>query len=90
MMVASAVEASITEPIKVVSWNIARRLEPWRWLVRMAADGEADVALIQEAGSPPGELIDLIEYEDNVFWDRQLYDRWPLVVRLSDRVRVEP
>ena len=80
----------MTEPIKVVSWNIARRLEPWRWLVRMAAEGEADVALIQEAGSPPGELIDLVEYEDEVFWDRQLYDRWPLVVRLSDRVRVEP
>ena len=71
--------------IKVVSWNIAKREEPWRELVEM----DADVALLQEAGSPPGDLIDLVEYEDTVFWNRHLYDRWPLVVKLSDRVEVE-
>ena len=71
--------------IKVVSWNIAKREEPWRELVEM----DADVALLQEAGSPPGDLIDLIAYEDRVFWDRHLYDRWPLVVKLSDRIEVE-
>ena len=83
-------DADRDEDIRVVSWNIARRNEPWRWLVRMAAEGAADVALLQEAGSPPGDVIDVIEYEDNVFWTRHLYDRWPLVVRLSDRVRVDP
>ena len=57
---------------------------------RMVAEGEADVALLQEAGSPPGDLIDMIEYEDRAYWDRQLYDRWPLVIGLSDRVTVEP
>ena len=71
--------------LKVVSWNIAKRKDPWRELVKM----EADVALLQEAGSPPGDLIEYVEYEDRIFWNRCLYDRWPLVVKLSDRVEVE-
>ena len=45
--------------------------------------------LLQEAGNPPGELVNAIELEDDVLWSRHLYDRWPLVVRLSDRVEVE-
>ena len=76
--------------IKVVSWNISKRAQPWRELVQMADDGDADLALLQEAGSPPGDLVHLVEYEDAVFWNRQLYDRWPLVVKLSDRITVEP
>ena len=44
---------------------------------------------MQEAGSPPGDLVNTIEFEDGVLWSRHLYDRWPLVVRLSDRVEVE-
>ena len=75
--------------IKVVSWNINKRVQPWHEMVLMARDGDADVALLQEAGSPPGDLAHPIEYEDRVFWNRHLYDRWPLVVKLSDRVRVE-
>lgn len=59
-------------------------------LARMARAGDADLALVQEAGSPPADVPDRIEYEDEVFWSRQLYDRWPLVVKLSDRIRVEP
>ena len=76
--------------IKVVSWNVGKREQPWRDLVRMARDGDAELALLQEAGSPPGDLVDCVEYGDAVFWNRQLYDRWPLVVKLSDRVKVEP
>ncbi len=76
--------------IKIVSWNIAKRQEPWRWLVGMARDGEVDLALLQEAGTPPGDLADLVEYQDQVFWNRNLYDRWPLIVRLSDRITVTP
>ena len=75
--------------IRIVSWNVNRKLQPWRTLVEMAERGEADVALLQEAGEPPGELSGLIEYDDHVFWNRSLYDRWPLIVRLSDRVVVE-
>ena len=75
--------------VRIVSWNVNRKLQPWRTLVEMAERGEADVALLQEAGEPPGELSRLIEYDDHVFWNRSLYDRWPLIVRLSDRVVVE-
>lgn len=74
--------------IKIVSWNIAKRQEPWRWLVRMASEGDADLALLQEAGIPPGDLVDLVEYEDKVYWNRNLYDRWPLIVKLSSRITI--
>ena len=76
--------------IKVVSWNVGKREEPWRELVRMARDGDADLAVLQEAGNPPGDLVHLLEYQDRVFWNRHLYDRWPLVVKLSDRIKVKP
>ena len=75
--------------IRVLSWNIDKRREPWRELAEMARRGEADVALLQEAGSPPDDLAHPVRYEDDIFWDRGLFDRWPLVVRLSDRVEVE-
>ena len=76
--------------IKVLSWNISKRAQPWRELVQMAADGDADLALLQEAGSPPGDLVHLVKYEDGAFWIRHLYDRWPLVVKVSDQIQVEP
>ena len=75
--------------IRVVSWNIAKWTQPWRELAEMVHRGEADVALLQETGNPPGDLARLFRYENNVGWDRCLYDRWPLVVQLSDRVEVE-
>ena len=83
---------------RVVSWNIATRHEPWRQLVNM----DADVALLQEAGSVPCDVIDKIdtgpaEHWDSHVWNSRwfegrfssLYDRWPMVVRLSDRVKIE-
>ncbi len=76
--------------IKVVSWNIAKRQNPWHELLEMKQRGEADVALLQEAGSLPGELADLIAYQDEVFWNRSLYDRCCLVLPLSDRIAVQP
>ena len=76
--------------ITVVSWNVDKQARPWRELVQMAKDKKADLALLQEAGSPPGDLVHLLDYEDAVLWNRHLYDRWPLVVKLSDRVIVEP
>lgn len=75
--------------IRLVNWNIGKRDKPWRELHEMAHREEVDVALLQEAGSPPGDLVDMTDFEDDVFWDRHLYDRWPLVVPLSDRVKVE-
>ena len=72
---------------RTMACRVHSKVAPWRELVRMADDGEADLALLQEAGNPPGELVHLVEYEDAVLWNRQLYDRWPLVVKLSDRIK---
>lgn len=84
----------------VVSWNIAKRPEPWRQLVDM----DADVALLQEArlDQMPPEVAESVEAGPDEHWDssvwnsrwwegqfENLYDRWPMVVKLSDRVEVE-
>ena len=78
--------------IKVVCWNIATMHEPWRELVEM----DADVALLQEVGTVPEDVLDRVELSPHVPWLRHApttchphYDRWPMVVRLSDRVKVE-
>lgn len=84
--------------IKVISWNIARRQKPWRELAQM----DSDVALLQEAGPPPDEVTDKVDIGPREAWDSHswnsdwwrgrwpaLYDRWPMVVRLSNRVDVE-
>ena len=82
----------------VVSWNIAKRHEPWRQLLEM----DADVALLQETGQVPPDIADRVdtgpvEHWDSHVWNShwyegrwpKLYDRWPMVVKLSDRVEVE-
>ena len=83
--------------VKVVSWNIATMIKPWKELTAMGAD----VALLQEARRPPAEIDELLEIGPKESWDSHswnsdwwdgrgwsaLYDRWPMVVRLSDRVR---
>lgn len=76
--------------IRLVSWNIAKRSAPWRVLVEMARQGEVDIALLQEAGKPPRDLVQALHFDDDVlFWNRHRVDRRPLVVRLTDRVEVE-
>ncbi|MDE0620101.1 MAG: hypothetical protein OXH83_00380 [Bryobacterales bacterium] len=76
--------------IKVVSWNVAKRHDPWRELVQMADNGDADIALLQEAGSPPEDLAGRIDGVNGAAWNHRSFDRWPLVVKLSDRVTLEP
>ena len=78
--------------ITVVSWNVAKRDEPWRQLVEMGAD----VALLQEAGSPPDDIAGCVDTGPRDHWDSHvwnagegLFDRWPMVVKLSDQVEVE-
>ena len=82
------------EAIKVVCWNIAKMHDPWRELVEM----DADVALLQEVGTVPEDVRDRVELSPYEPWFKRErdpttgyshYDRWPMVVRLSDRVRVE-
>ena len=85
-------------PIKVVCWNIATMHDPWRKLVEM----DADVALLQEARLPPEDVAARVDTGPEAHWDShvwnsrwwegrfsKLYDRWPMVVKLSDRVEVE-
>ena len=61
--------------IRAVSWNIDKRVAPWRELAEMARHVDADVALLQEAGSPPGDLAHLVPLGDDIFRNRCLYDR---------------
>ena len=75
--------------LRIIDWNIAFRKEPWRELVAMGAD----VALLQETGTPPSEIEDLVEVNPYRLW---LSEHYPLhsyrparVVKLSDRVDVE-
>ena len=74
--------------VRVVSWNIAKRRDPWFQLAEMARRGEADLALLQEAGNPPSEIAGQFHFENDSL-GATLLDRWPLVVRLSDEVEVD-
>ena len=72
----------------VVCWNINAQLKPWQELFRM----DADVALLQEVKAIPRELPEDVAIPPNAsgeLWEADLYDRWPLVVKLSNRVEVE-
>ena len=82
----------------VVSWNIGKRQGPWHQL----ADIGADVALLQEAGLVPQDVAERVdtgprEHRDSYVWHtrwhegrfEKLFDRWPMVAKLSDRVEVE-
>ena len=74
----------------VVCWNICKRRASWDELLAM----DADVALLQEAGKVPADLPSGIDTGSNTTSDDQWndlddFDRWPLVVKLSDRVEVE-
>ena len=82
----------------VVCWNIAKRHAAWRQLVEM----DADVALLQEAGRYPHDVASKVDTGPREHWDShhwnsewyegrwpKLFDRWSMVVKLSDRVEVE-
>ncbi len=78
--------------MKVVSWNIAKRLQTVQELLAMGAD----VALLQEAGPGARDLLNAaggaVAISPHDPWEpspKEDYDRWPLVVKLSDRVKIE-
>jgi len=83
---------------RIVCWNINKWKEPWRQLSQM----DADIALLQEAGLVPSDVAGEVDTGPAEHWDshvwnscwykekwKKLYDRWTMVVRLSDRVKVE-
>ena len=78
--------------ITVVDWNINRSDQALRELLSM----DADLALLQEVHpsgwrwlADLGDPVEVTPHEPWLPWGRRSYDRWPLVVKLSDRVRLE-
>ena len=74
-------------PVKIVSWNIAGRKAPWHCLGAM----DGDVALLQEAATPPQSVVDCIEVDLSPWCTAGLpgLKRQTAIARLSDRVKVE-
>ena len=74
--------------IKIISWNINRSHEAWRCL----SDSDADIALLQEAGTPPDDLDAQIEVDPVPFPDKsghRIYRSRSAIAKLSDRVGIE-
>lgn len=77
--------------VKIVCWNIDMRCEgdqtPWNELLRMRDEEGADIALLQEVG--PGAADEMKgALGGNAHWDWETHDRWPAVLKLSNRVKV--
>ena len=68
---------------KIVCWNINRSDAAYPALQGM----DADVALLQEVR--PKAVPDGVDIGLYTPWDKHPYDRWPTVVKLSDRVEVK-
>lgn len=73
--------------MKLISWNLAHRVDPWRRVL----DSGADVALLQEAAEPPSDVRSKIEVDDEP-WRTEgagVARRWrTAVVKLTDGVQV--
>ena len=72
----------------IISWNVAGRLQPWRELL----ETNADVALLQEVKAIPSNLPPRVALPPDGLcepWEAKYFDRWPTVVKLSDRVNIE-
>ena len=88
---------------RVVCWNIAARHQPWRQLLEMDADVALLQEAKNPPPDVAGRVgIGTREHFDSHYWnshwykDRRpkllkdrLFDRWSMVVKLSDRVKVE-
>lgn len=80
--------------MKIVSWNVARRHEPWRCLLDM----DIDLALLQEAGTPPPDVAEQIEADPAIEinpgrWETMIVGGSPryrtAIVKLSNRIGIE-
>lgn len=74
--------------LKIISWNIARRDEAWRYLL----DTDADIALLQEAAAPPTDVARRLDV-DPAPWrtaGADLNRPWrAAAVKLSNRIGVQ-
>lgn len=80
--------------MKIISWNMARRHEPWRCLL----DTDIDLALLQEACSPPPDVTERIHSDPAIEvnpgpWETMIVEGRPryrtAIAKLSDRINVE-
>ncbi|MDE0380492.1 MAG: hypothetical protein OXI20_14745 [Rhodospirillales bacterium] len=80
--------------MKIISWNMARRHDSWRCLLDM----DIDLALLQEAGKPPPDVVERIESEpaikaDCAPWETVIVggktSYRTAIVKLSDRISVD-
>lgn len=74
--------------MKLISWNIGHRAEPWRQLL----ESGADVALLQEAAEPPGDVASRIGVDAEPWHTEGGGASRPwrtAVVQLTNRVRVD-
>ena len=56
--------------VKLVSWNINRRLDAWRELLKM----DVDVALLQEAGNVPWDVEGKLDTGPTASWDSRVWN----------------
>ena len=80
--------------MKLISWNMGRRLESWRYLLNL----DIDLALLQEAGEPPSDVQERIQADPAIEVDAAPWETWIVggrpkyrtaIVKLSDRVKIE-
>jgi exonuclease III len=74
--------------MKIISWNIAHRKEPWSQFLNT----QADVALLQEASDPPPEVLRQIKVDDEpwVTHSPGKHSPWrTAIVKLSNNVTLE-
>ena len=80
--------------MKIISWNMAHRHEPWRCLLGMGID----LALLQEAGKPPPDVAERIQADpaievDNAPWETMIVGGRPsyrtVIVKLSNRIKID-
>lgn len=80
--------------MKVISWNIGRRPQPWRRLLDM----DIDLALLQEASEPPADVAERIQADpaievDGAPWETMIVGARTryrtAIVKLSNRIELD-
>ena len=75
------------KPLKITSWNIARRETAWRTIV----ESDSDIALLQEANEPPPDIAETLNINPGSWQTSGGSDRrWrTAILQLSDRLDIE-
>lgn len=80
--------------MKTISWNMAHKHDSWRHLL----DADTDLALLQEAGKPPPDVVERIEADPAIEVDAAPWETMIVggrarfrtaIVKLSDRIEIE-